>query len=456
MKKETSELRSIEGSPDLRDIRRSEKKPSSPSSEGTTLNETHGFRHALDLIILILAGGSIYFLPFLRETFHKPLMESFNLTNIELGYLNTAYGIFALICYLPSGWLADRFSTRFLVTFSLLTTGILGFFFATIPSYKIAFLIHIGWGISTTLTFWAALIKRVRIWGGTGRQGRGFGLLEGGRGFVEAVITLVTVDIFSRYTNPKDGMVCAILIYSSISLVAALLFFIFSRKDDLDEVVKNDPVKGNIAMSGIMRDVVSMPALWLIVIIILTGYTAFWGSYDVTPYATDAFKSNEVLGGYLSAFRMWFRPVVAILAGLLADRIGIAKMIKASFLMLIVSFLTFALIPTNPSMIWVLWVNTGFMAMNVFIIRGLYYALLDEVDIPMHLTGICVGVISLIAYTPDIFSPLLSGYLLDSYKGAQGHQIYFLINAIFCALGLAATFAIRFYEVKKTDRLASI
>jgi hypothetical protein len=57
-----------------------------------------------------------------------------------------------------------------------------------------------------------------------------------------------------------------------------------------------------------------------------------------------------------------------------------------------------------------------------------------------------------VAFTPDVFMPLLSGALRDAYPGAEGYRYLFLSTAGICALGLIASLTIYFKYVKsKTD-----
>ncbi|MEE8427157.1 MAG: hypothetical protein V3S15_07710, partial [Woeseiaceae bacterium] len=57
-------------------------------------------------------------------------------------------------------------------------------------------------------------------------------------------------------------------------------------------------------------------------------------------------------------------------------------------------------------------------------------------------TGTATGVISTIAFTPDIFMPLLSGVLLDNYPGELGYRYFFSTTAAICGIGLIATIVI--------------
>ena len=59
--------------------------------------------------------------------------------------------------------------------------------------------------------------------------------------------------------------------------------------------------------------------------------------------------------------------------------------------------------------------NTAFLCIGVTFVfavvytgmRGIYFATLGEVGIPLSLTGVATGVISLICYLPDVYLSLI-------------------------------------------------
>ncbi|MGY8733591.1 MAG: hypothetical protein ACKVK0_15735, partial [Pirellulales bacterium] len=57
---------------------------------------------------------------------------------------------------------------------------------------------------------------------------------------------------------------------------------------------------------------------------------------------------------------------------------------------------------------------------------------------PMHLTGVAVGLVSVVGYTPDVFFAPITGRILDANPGLVGFQHYFLLNSIIAALGVIA------------------
>lgn len=79
----------------------------------------------ITLLVLCAGGGIIYRLPYLREVFYIPMQQAFHLTNFQMGFLTSMYGIVNFLLYIPGGVIADKFSYKILVPFSLIATGLL-------------------------------------------------------------------------------------------------------------------------------------------------------------------------------------------------------------------------------------------------------------------------------------------------------------------------------------------
>jgi nitrate/nitrite transporter NarK len=398
------------------------------------------FRRWVMMACLCLSGGIIFLLPFLREVYYIPLQKVLNLTNTQLGVLMSVFGVVSLITYFPGGWLADRVSSRKLITFSLLATGLGGFYFATFPSYPLAIAVHGFWGVTCSLTFWGALIKATRGWAPGTEQGRAFGILESGRGIAELASSTALLAVFARLGGGKAGLSRVIVLFSIIDILLALMTW-FTLVEAGEEGPTPAAGRPKIELSQMLL-VVKMPVVWLMSIVILAAYSAYWGAYYFTPYATDVFLMSVVFGGAIGVGKMWVKPLAALGAGFLADRAGVARTVAWSFVILVPSFGIFALAPGNPKLVMVLVVNTAVASLAIFALRGIYFALLEEGGISLAITGTAAGLMSAIGFTPDVFMPLLGGVLLDRYPAGLGYRYYFGFIVGLCMLGFLASLAI--------------
>lgn len=192
-----------------------------------------------------------------------------------------------------------------------------------------------------------------------------------------------------------------------------------------------------------MGDVLRNPIVFLHAIVIFCAYAAYWGTFDLSSYAVDAYGYGDVAGASVSAVGLWLRFPAAVGAGLIADRIGTSKTVIAAFAITMVALAGFALIPPSPDRPWVLWGSTAVLCVGTYALRGVYFALLAEAQLPRHVTGVAVGAVSLVGFTPDIIIPPIAGGLVDAFAGATGHRIYFGLLTVVAALGLGATLAFR-------------
>jgi len=155
-------------------------------------------RNPLIIITLILSGEMIFILPFvLARVFRPTILSVFDISNFQLGAAFAVYGVVAMSSYFFGGMLADKYASHNLIAIALIATGLGGLYMSTIPDPTRLLWLYGYWGLTTILLFWAAMIRATRMWGGADFQGRAFGLLEGGRGTVAAIIGTIGVTIFS-------------------------------------------------------------------------------------------------------------------------------------------------------------------------------------------------------------------------------------------------------------------
>ena len=380
------------------------------------------------MAVLGLSGAVIYLLPFLREIYYEPLREALSLTHSQSGVLMATFGFTSMITYMPGGWIADRVSARLLIAGSLISTGLLGFTFSTFPSYPVAIAIHALWGVTVTGMMWGALIKATRDWASSSEQGKAFGLLEAGRGVSEAACYSIFLAIFAQLGGDTRAFSQIIIQYSVLHVVLGVAAFLVIKPGVAA------PTGAGPSFSTFLR-VLKMPRVWLIGFVILSIYGAYWGAYYFTPYASDVFLMSAVAAGAIGAGKVWLKPIAAAAAGFAADRIGISKSVEFGIIVLTASFIGFVFLPGGDAMIGVMIFNIALASITIFALRGIYFALLEDCGVPTAVTGTATGVISVIAFTPDVFMPLVGGALLDAFPGDLGYRYFFGFITALCVCG---------------------
>ena len=401
----------------------------------------------LYMLSLVLAGDSIYLLPYMRQSYQTSMQEVFDVSFTQLGVMNSMFGLLAITAYFAGGWLSDRVATRTLLAGSLFATSAGGFYMATIPSYPMLLALHAFWGITTILTFWAALIKATRLWGTPEDQGRTFGILDAGRGLSAAITFSVAVWLFASFAQAADGLVAVIVLYSSASFVAGFFVLAFiphaaasggAPGDGRSGVAEPEDTTEQVP-GGQMRRVFRIPAVWMQALIILCAYWLYIGTFEFATFAEKNFQQDKVFGATLSAFREWLRPLAAIGAGLLADRIRPTRAVGAALLICALGYAGLAGLAGEVDLLWMLWIQVAAVAVAVFALRGIYFALMEESRVPVAVTGAAVGLISTIGFMPDIFAYPLSGWFVDSFGAETGYQYYFTLLACVAITGICLT-----------------
>jgi nitrate/nitrite transporter NarK len=410
------------------------------------------------LLLLILAGESVFILPFvLSRVFRPTVLEVFKLDNVQLGLCFSVYGILALLSYLFGGPLADKYPPRKLIALALLMTAMGGLLYATFPSYTVLRVLYGYWGFTTIFLFWSPMIKATRVWGGTTSQGKAFGFLDGGRGLVGALFGTMGVLIFSLFLTSKIAEATVsesriafryvILVSSGIvALVGVMVWFFMKMDREAEKEINLD----KISVSQI-KQVLRLPSVWLLMVIILCAYVGYKITDIFSLYAQDVMLYNQVQSAQVGTFLLFMRPVIGVLIGILADRSQTTYWLLVSFIISFIGALLFATGIISESATSLFFVSVLIVATGVYAARSLYFAVMERGQIPLVLTGTAVGLISLIGYTPDIFAGPAMGYLLDNSPGAQGHENVFWMLALFSFMGgIAAWYYFKLYGKKKS------
>ena len=398
----------------------------------------------LIIFCLVFSGEMIFSLPFHIARFFRPtVLEVFGLSNAELGDVFAIYGLIAMLAYFPGGAIADHFSARKLMATSLVATAIGGFYLAQIPGGLGLAVLFGYWGMTSILFFWAAMIKATREWGGSHKQGRAFGILDGGRGLVAAGTASIAVWLLSTIL-PADlsaltqlqrqhAIQSVIYFYIFMTLFAALLvWWILPESRNTDSAAR-------MRVFVDIKSVLKQRVVWLQAIIIICAYSGYKGLDNYALYARDVLGMNEVESAQFTSIAAYLRPIAAITTGVIVDRFSASRVIMIMFLVLMASYgvLSFTLPSTYGIDLIYATILVTFVA--VYGIRGVYFALIEETKIASHITGTAVGLVSVIGFTPDIFFASIAGRILDASPGAAGHQHFFLMMTLFSIMGMLAT-----------------
>ncbi len=392
-------------------------------------------KNMLRLILISIAGTMIYGLPYFRSYYYDAYLQTYGLTNSQMGMFGSIFGIMGACSYLFGGVVADMFSARKLMTISMILTGLGGLLHLMHPSYLMLVGIYFLWGFTSLFAFWPALLKVLRSLANEDEQSKAYGFMDATRGITNAVQLAVTLAIFnalSKKASDLAGLNGVVIFYSAVCIVMGIgLYFVLDEKklqtgsDDAE-----DESKFSFA---IVKQVLKMPVVWLLSLVVCCSYTMPILFYYFTPYATANLGMTAAAGAMVTMLAQYVRPVACVVGGVAADKIGRANVMYGTMGIMLVSTLVliFARSMTNAVFI-------GICACIYFGMYGAYslvFSMFDECGIPKYMSGTAIGLICTIGYMPEFFCPLLAGKVLDTY-GNAGYHILFIFLAVMMVIGL--------------------
>ena len=393
------------------------------------------------------------------RVFRPIIRDALVITDFEIGKAQAFYGITAMASYVFGGVFADKWEPRKLISLSLILTALGGLLLMQIPSFQGLRLLYAFWGVSTILLFWAALIKATRLWGNPGNQGLSFGLLDGGRGAFAALIAtfgamipsfIFPEDVTTITLEDKTKTLQYIIGFMTIVVVgiAVLVWTVLPDTKENPRIRSENTLKIDVAE---ILKIVRRPKVIFHALIIICAYSAYKVTDVYATYAKDVWNYSLEDASRFGVYIQWIRPFAAIIIGWLADRFITSKAVLLCFGVVILGYLVLGLGVFEAHAIPFSVLTFSVMAIGIYAMRGLYFALIEEAKTPVLITGTVIGIISFLGYTPDIFMSLISGYVLGDSPGILEYQRLFKIVAVFPFVGILATFGFMKFK-NKQDR----
>lgn len=400
----------------------------------------------ISMIFIIIAGEAIFMLPFLIPRIFRPVMlEAWNITNTDMGLAFGAYGITSMISYLIGGPFADKYSPRKLIVASLLITLLGSIVLILIPSKQTLIYTYGFFGVSTILLMWGALIKVTHEVGGADKRATAMGILDSGRGLTAAIVgSVLTTVVAMSFTDVElsSNKIDAInLIYSITSgfiIITAICVWYGLKGVETKEAKKHD---WNLKKA---KKVFMNFDVWLLGVIVLTAYCGYKNIDNLSVYLVDVHNFSLMESSKFTTLIFWVRPIAALLAGIVADKIAY-KMTGGRFLtlttLLFLGAISQLLIALNmftsvALILSILIITSAF----TYALRAIYFSVFGGLGIPDNIVGTTVGVVSVVGFLPDMFFGATTGHLIDKYPGAPGYSYVFLLTGTFLLLGTLASF----------------
>ncbi|KFC87500.1 MAG: MFS transporter [Hafnia alvei] len=391
------------------------------------------FRRWVTLAIISISGGVSFDLAYLRYIYQIPMAKFMGFSNTEIGLIMSTFGITAIILYAPSGVIADKFSHKKMMSFSMIATGLLGLLMMVYPPFWVMILIQVAFAITTILLLWSVSIKAASLLGSHDEQGKIMGWMEGLRGVGVMALAVFTMWVFSLF-SPSDpnSLKAVILIYSSVYILLGILCWFFVKDGFSQRGETSSPA---FHLSDILS-VLKISTTWYCSMIIFGVYTIYAILSYSTNYLTEMYAMDLVAASYMGiVINKIFRAMCGPLGGLITTYSRFKSPTRVIQFLAVISVITLvALLITNQNPRSVA-IGIGLILLLAFVCyasRGLYFACIGEARTPAYIMGTTVGICSVIGFLPDVFVYPIVGHWQDTLPAAQAYRNMWL-------MGLAAT-----------------
>ena len=409
--------------------------------------------HKWALVVLISMGSSIIYAPmYLKGVFYDPLMQALGCTNADLGLMVSAYATAAMICYLPSGIVADKFRMRTLAWVGFIATAALVFAYAMLPSVQICLVLFVLMGVTSILIWWGTRFKVIRLCCEENEYASKIGISYSIYGATGLVVGLINAAIVAALSGALGVQVMIGFLGVMIALLGIASFFLIP--DFKGEINKDAKL---FSLKEAVQAIKHPGVIWACVAYFCV-YAVYQGATYTTPYLTQCFNADGNLVNVVGLIRTYGIGLIAgPVVGFIATKIkSPSKAIMGGLILSVAALVGFILFPQDPSgavVASVLVVVFGFTTYGAFSIGS---SPLSEVKIPMAIFGTASGLLSVVGFMPDVFIHTWYGAMIDAqgtaaFNAIFGFEIMFAVIGCFCLVMVLRTLKKHFASEKRAD-----
>ena len=389
---------------------------------------------------LMLGAGTIYKLGFLKDAFYVPMQEFMGLSHTQIGTAMSVAGLISTFGFLASIYLTDRVSKKIMIPLSLISICLCGIWLSTFPSYGVFLLIYCLLAICADMLYWPTMLKTVRLLGNEDEQGRMFGIMEAGRGLMDTIVAFSALAIFSACGSNAFGLKMAILFYSVVpGVIGIILYFLLEPDEKPAPSASGEAVSANKqAWEGVLR-ALKNKNIWLVSFNVFFVYSVYCGLTYFIPFLEEIYALPVALVGVYGIINQYdLKMLGGPVGGFITDKVlhSATRYLQIAFVIVAAVLAVFAILPHQSMGIILGMAISLTISAFVYSMRAIFFAPMDEVDVPREITGSAMSLGSFIGYLPGAFMYAVYGGILDQFTGITGYRIVFAIMAAFAVGGL--------------------
>ena len=377
------------------------------------------------LFILGFVNAIMFTFPYVRYVFYEQQIAAMGITNIQSGQLMSIYSLCMMVSMIPGGILADRFSIKKCLVYSILVSFVAICIYAVTMNFTVACFVWFLVGLSTSFVFWCGITKAVGMVGDIETQGTCYGIYYASSGIISAILNAICLWASGFSDDPATSFIIAMWVMAGGTLLAALLVFLFFKEKEVEVSNPEDTFRFEY-----VGTILKNPMTWLIALMVMCAYGLYTSVSYFSPYLTDVLGIPLVDSSLLSIVRSNLMNLLCPVGGVVIDRIfkSANKWYITAFAITTVIYAGVMVMPdtVSPGLATFVSLMPSMIAMMLY---GVIWSGLRECKFKAAYIGTVIGIGSIIGYTPDFFYFTIFGKWMDTYGNAAYKMIFGFLMA---------------------------
>ena len=266
-----------------------------------------------------------------------------------------------------------------------------------------------------------------------------FGILEAGRGLMDTIVAFCALGIFSAFGSTAAGLRAAILFYSIVpGIIAIIAFFLLEPDQPAVKTEKSEKEEHSSKEDNLTLRALKNKNIWLVSFNIFFVYGVYCGLTYFIPFLQAAYALPAALAGVYGIINQYaLKMLGGPIGGFITDKVlhSATKYLRICFVIVAGALVIFACLPHKELGILIGMAITLSISAFVFSMRAIFFAPMDEVKVPRDITGAAMSIGSFVGYLPGAFMYAVYGGILDHFEGLSGYRTVFIIMAAMAVLG---------------------
>ncbi|MDR0908338.1 MAG: MFS transporter [Spirochaetaceae bacterium] len=424
------------------------------------------------LFFLAFAQSAIYTVPYIRTYYGIALQNVLGVGDSQLGMLLGFYTIVSMIGYIPGGILVDKWDYKKCILIACFGTGLLAASYGVWLNYTWATVVYIIMGFTGNAIYWSATIKAVRLLGNADNQGKMYGVYYGFQGGLAILFTIILQIGFTAIARPDSGTPnylagMQFIFWTNAACLIVAGIVLAKMLQPQKEIVEQMKAAGSEASSfnaKMVGKVLKQPLIWLIIIMVFCSYGIYSNSFYYSYYLAYVKGISQFWATQTSMIRVSYMMCIgSFIGGFAATKLkSTTKWYIIAAGASLLSLVTFLVMRQSGAGMVPMAIMSIFPSAFILLIYTITNSLYQEYNIPVSMMGTAVGIVSIVAFTPDLFWQTMLGSWLDKtaiqVEGIgtvytdPGFTQVFTFFAIVTAVGVCAAIAALVIMKKKAKQ----